>query len=317
MATRPVTVYTSSDDGAPQLGTTGKPSAIIDILKKCLVEGYGTKQPLGWTIAFESVPTLKVAFRNTLQNGGSGGYTQFESSDGSDNNLVPIKLRSAQDMTGLDAFIRPTQSNILGPTSSNSKWWLVGTDRGFIISLQHTKANMDIGYAAEPGAFIGDIVSYLGNDAAPYVQLVNPTKYTDDSAKGYGSELPYLGSSDNQRCLKMYEADGGSLSDGLKLDFTWARGAKNSATPVVQTAISPIPIIMNSHGLKDRNGEYCANSDLMPYLRGVLPGIVQSVSFGYNDETFPVLKDFNGEQHRSLRTTVACQFWINEVTWYE
>ena len=42
----PVTVYRSTDEGAPQLSAAA--GSLKTVLKACLTNGYGTKQPLGW-----------------------------------------------------------------------------------------------------------------------------------------------------------------------------------------------------------------------------------------------------------------------------
>ena len=74
----PVTVYRYTDPGAPQVNN-GTPSEWINVLKKVLVEGYGTKVGLGWTVEFENAAAFKIAFRNKVADGGSGGYVQFSS----------------------------------------------------------------------------------------------------------------------------------------------------------------------------------------------------------------------------------------------
>lgn len=47
---KPVTLYKSTDDQAPQLAAT--PGSLKTILEACLVTGYGSKQPLGWEMPF-------------------------------------------------------------------------------------------------------------------------------------------------------------------------------------------------------------------------------------------------------------------------
>ena len=48
----PVTVYRSTDTAAPQLSIAA--GSIKTVLKACLTQGYGGKQPLGWEMPFES-----------------------------------------------------------------------------------------------------------------------------------------------------------------------------------------------------------------------------------------------------------------------
>ena len=66
-----VTVYRWDDPGAPQI-VDGRPSEFINVFKKCLVEGYGDKQPLGWQVQLEEAIN-KISFINDVTAGGSGG----------------------------------------------------------------------------------------------------------------------------------------------------------------------------------------------------------------------------------------------------
>lgn len=94
----PVTVYRWDDDGAPQI-TNRTPSEMVDVLKKVLVTGYGTKASLGWNIAFEDVGTQKIAFRNNTTLG-SGGYVQFWCPEGTN-------LTNSRFSYGLHKVCRP------------------------------------------------------------------------------------------------------------------------------------------------------------------------------------------------------------------
>ncbi len=55
-------LYRSSDVGAPALGTTTDGS-LITILRACLVDGYGSRTPSGWTMPFSDLPNALAAFR--------------------------------------------------------------------------------------------------------------------------------------------------------------------------------------------------------------------------------------------------------------
>jgi hypothetical protein len=56
------TVYRSDDADAPVLN--GMPGAMVNLLQKCLVDGYGAKAPAGWTMPFISGDGWKAVFRN-------------------------------------------------------------------------------------------------------------------------------------------------------------------------------------------------------------------------------------------------------------
>ena len=58
----PVTVYRSTDAGAPLL--TNSNGSLIAVLKACLVDGYGSKASAGWT-----APFLRTAAHNHISAG--------------------------------------------------------------------------------------------------------------------------------------------------------------------------------------------------------------------------------------------------------
>ncbi len=70
-----VNVYKGNDTGAPTLdGTVG---SLIDVLKACLVDGFGSKAAAGWTLALEDAPNNKAIFRNDAVNG-TGRYFRVQ-----------------------------------------------------------------------------------------------------------------------------------------------------------------------------------------------------------------------------------------------
>ncbi len=58
--TSPVTVYRWDDPGAPQLTQTH--GSAVDVFKKCLIDGYGTKQPAGWVLEEISADNKNMIF---------------------------------------------------------------------------------------------------------------------------------------------------------------------------------------------------------------------------------------------------------------
>lgn len=72
-----VTVYKSNDTGATTLDSLNGGKSLINILKACLVNGYGAKAAAGWTIALEDAPNNKIIFRNSAANG-TGRYFRFQ-----------------------------------------------------------------------------------------------------------------------------------------------------------------------------------------------------------------------------------------------
>lgn len=60
-------VYKSTDSNAPVL--SGTKGSLINLLTKCLVEGYGDKAPAGWTREYANVALTIAAFRNNSTTG--------------------------------------------------------------------------------------------------------------------------------------------------------------------------------------------------------------------------------------------------------
>lgn len=69
--TIPVKYYKSTDAGAPVLDKTA--NCVSNILKACLVTGYGAKEGAGWTMPFED-----VASGNRVLRAGAGVHTGFD-----------------------------------------------------------------------------------------------------------------------------------------------------------------------------------------------------------------------------------------------
>ncbi|MGE3907973.1 MAG: hypothetical protein AB7K36_01385, partial [Chloroflexota bacterium] len=55
-------IYRSTDSGAPVL--TGQAGSLLNLLDKCLVDGYGSKAAAGWSRPYTG--TNKTAYRNSV-----------------------------------------------------------------------------------------------------------------------------------------------------------------------------------------------------------------------------------------------------------
>jgi hypothetical protein len=58
-----VRVFQSTDNGAPVLGTTNDGS-LITILRACLIDGYGSRTPQGWSMPFSDLPNKIACFQS-------------------------------------------------------------------------------------------------------------------------------------------------------------------------------------------------------------------------------------------------------------
>lgn len=92
-------IFKSSDGGAPVLsGTTG---SLINLLRKCLVDGYGTKTPAtGWTLEYINGTLDIAAFRNSPTLG-SGCYLRIDEQTAT--YAYQAKIDGYETMTGISS----------------------------------------------------------------------------------------------------------------------------------------------------------------------------------------------------------------------
>jgi hypothetical protein len=155
----PVTVYRSTDSGAPPL-LTNVAGSFVAILDACLVNGYGAKSAAGWTKAFTG--TNKAAYRMSTTPPSTGFYLRVDDSNVSQSRVLGYESMTDVD-TGTDAF--PTDTQVSGgmyalKTAANPAWVLIADERAFYFFYRHTGYNIWLAF------FFGDIVSRVASD--PY-----------------------------------------------------------------------------------------------------------------------------------------------------
>ncbi len=153
-----VTVYRSTDTGAPALYTDSAGS-LISILDACLVDGYGSQPAAGWTKAFSG--TNKAAYRMSTTAPASGFYLRVDDTSTTESRWVGYESMTDID-TGTDSF--PLESQVSGglyslKVSTNSEWILIADERAFYFF--HDNPLLSLSAA---GTFFGDIVSATAAD---------------------------------------------------------------------------------------------------------------------------------------------------------
>ena len=127
----PVTVYRSTDEGAPQLSAAA--GSLKTVLKACLTNGYGTKQPLGWEMQYEDGHAACWRSKHNRATGAvlslddKGGYgliQVFQTASAATAGDKPLITYGS----GYDKFSYFSQNNKTG-------WILVGHARGFVLIL--------------------------------------------------------------------------------------------------------------------------------------------------------------------------------------
>ncbi|MCU8106065.1 hypothetical protein L5M38_16190 [Shewanella sp. SM101] len=309
----PVTVYRYTDAGAPQL-VNATPSEWINILKKVLVEGYGDKAPLGWTLEFENAGAFKVAFRNSLTDGGCGGYFQFWSSNGANTAGGTCYLNAALGMSALDTFIKPIGLRALPLSSAGKGWEIIGTSRGFYI-IQHRSVEPITMYTATQSQqicyFIGDIQSFIANDMHAFTIVSANTTDGDNGSTSY--VVINLGNQGS--CFsRLYASDGSAPYSFYKYSYmfpTVTNAVTDGAEGIgVQHIMAPAILNLSYNATNN-------SSQVLPTARGVVPGLYESSFCGYRDAVWPIDVDINGATFTLLRGYYTCKLWISTGDWYE
>lgn len=134
---KPVTVFSASDAGAPAL--TDGIGSLKTLLKACLVTGYGSKQGLGWQMAFESTDKNSAAFKSADPTA-SGFYFKIDNST-----TGTAKLSAYQAMTDINTGTKPLVVNQTYDLAV-SNWMLVGHSKAFILLLDVTVSGEKVAY---------------------------------------------------------------------------------------------------------------------------------------------------------------------------
>jgi len=151
--------FAYTDTAAPVISTTA--GTLITLLKQVLVNGYGTKDPLGWELAFEG--TNIAVFK---MGGGTRSYVKI-TDDNADANYARVQIYST--MTDINTGAEPlfggttdlgylfkkftwTTATLTGINA----WYIIGDDRGFWLNLR-TTANLDATYGVQ-----GSHLIYIG-----------------------------------------------------------------------------------------------------------------------------------------------------------
>lgn len=314
---QPVTVYRWDDPGAPQI--TGRtPAEILDVLTKCLVDGYGAKAPLGWTRPFYDGATQAAAFRNNVAAGGSGGYVKFWSVAGTNTAGANMRTQSAKSMTDINTLIQP---GYFGTFAANEtvlqRWALIGTATGFYFFISRNigalGALMASGTYVNFSMFAGDFYSVIPNDAGRFVLIYQSgNSAADATTPSWFYTLDYFQTQSHSMlsCVRIYDADNfdANINYGLFGQFSPnATNASYDGAPTNQHILVPVLIgigaisTWGATSTLDRSGVVLNNSTTRPSLRGVLPGFFQSAFAGYRTSPWPTIVSINSADYWLLR----------------
>ena len=308
----PVTLFRSSDAGAPFPNPT-KPSEWIAIFKACLVDGYGSKPSLGWTLEFEDAANFKAVFKNSLTDGGSGGAIQVQSHDGTDSGWT--RITAAKEITALDTLVEAGGYRGLSANGSyNNGWTLVGCGRSFYVRQETNLAAWNNTgtsyYNTSIALWIGDIQSDVPNDQHIFTIVSNGWNRSamDNSLKtGYRSCGLYNYDSAGQYGYKaaLDAVDGSGTAADYMSPWKVLNTSPNSYT--ASPSSLGVPIDFTAATLTHSN----FSNQLLPASRGSIPGLFVTSFLGFYGRNIPIVETVGGVdfeiQYDYYTTGVAVQ----------
>lgn len=320
----PVTVFRWDDAGAPSI-TGRKPSDIINILKKCLVEGYGEKAPLGWSVAFEDLVTIQIAFQNDISQGGSGSLVRFWAPHG-DTASKMLYFSSASSGTGLDGLINQGYTKNIAAMTYHDSWVVIGTARSFYLLFSNLSTKVASATSYLPTVFVGDIDAAMPHDAGRFIVGMPFLSDSLNTSPPWNLSIDMMSHGGEHFGAKMYDVDGhDSWQDYCALlPFGYGSSTYFSDELFSEAALARIPVLPKHKGdgkditSSDRDGVPHSESLTQPMLRGFIPGMVQSLGAGGGKLTWPQIKTISNVDYWMLRAANR-QFtdrYIRLDTWY-
>ena len=317
----PVTVFRSTDEGVPVIQPT-KPSDWLKIIQACLVDGYGSKQPLGWTLEFGDLDSLKMVFKNNNADGGSGGAVQIEAHSGSDSNRQHVRFTAANGITALDTYFEKAGYRTIATMESEHYcrgWTLVGCGRSFYIRpesgvLQWNSTNSSQ-YKYNQCLWIGDVQSFIPNDqhiftivSSGYIGSPSSNSTTND----YRS--CQFGAPGREVACQLYAAD----SSGSSVDYYSADSKLSSASIASSYSNDPIalgvPADMSPVLMTHSNYSNVAN----PAVRAIVPGLFKTNFLGYWGADTPIIRNLGGIDYEFIYGLYVANFAVQTSgEWYD
>lgn len=200
-------LFTSSDPGAPILDI-GVRGSVVNLLKQCLVNGYGTQAPLGWSILYDDPAHYTAVFRNNPQLGSGCCLRVYDNAVDGYTYQYGLRMYSSMDSpdTGINKMPMDNMSLNYSSYSATAptirRWYLIGDSRGFYLMVHAAEYS----YTAEVHKHIvytwyaGDIISLVPNYPKIFGLFANngPAHYFGSSCAERYTDFSNV---DNQYCM--------------------------------------------------------------------------------------------------------------------
>lgn len=196
------TLYRWDDAGAPKV--YGVSNSVPELLKACLVDGYGSKAGLGWTVEFEDATAGKIVFRNNSTTG-TGTYLRVvhHSGDSYCYGGRTAYLQGYESMADIDngvngccntaATMAYIQASSTTTTVNARPWILVGDDRAFHLVIFYSESNgtsansfvspvwgVDSAVMYSRHCFVGDFDTYATGDTKNFAIIASNSQSSYD-----------------------------------------------------------------------------------------------------------------------------------------
>lgn len=307
------TVYRWDDPGAPQV-VNGNYSELVNIIDKCLVTGYGSKQPLGW------IKGLDEPFTCSYKNRGTGHSVVFSSTTG-DNDNTGVRVQSAHNIIDADNLEKTGWKQAFKVFEDrNTSWVIVGTDKAFYCFFCYAGSYSMPSTNHQSGFFVGDLSNAITGDSANFVAICsfiseNSSLETTTHNSAYGTNIMFLNYAEQAEFdgAKIYDVDGGvefSLYVPHELAFRTEKPIPTKNTIPSNTLTKVYLFHKEYFSGVDRDGNPIVESTISPAVRGSLPGLnstlvghpenmVWPATVNYGDN-YLLLKTVNGDANRLI-----------------
>lgn len=283
----PVSVFKWDDVGAPQFDKNA--GCVANILKTCLVTGYGNNSGAGWTAPFPSDPLGVTVLRPAI----SPHTDFFLRLSGDTGAQIAAKVyANMTDINNGDLKLECATPFNYAKTVTTDKWCLIASPRGFYFFCEQVGSGVN---SNKKGSFfiVGDTKNDLVGRRHVFLQ------HTGGSATGGYSSL--LGVSDAQGAIdksSSYYVSGKLLIDTGEVK-TIDAASFFQGTVEVTTGVSTSPLVLIANkeivilpGIFASSNSALSNFDVTNMTNG--NEVFKAINFGtsaYADSNFYVSSD--------------------------
>lgn len=252
-------IYKSTDSGAPVL--TGQAGSLLNLLDKCLVDGYGSKTAAGWTRSYTG--TNKTSYRNSIAAGGTGMHLRVLDDGSGTGGAREALCRAYLTMSDIDTgtIETPTAAQVStsivwrksNTTDSTARpWLLIADELTFYLCIDTGTVASEYG-AGTYGA--GDFASDVPGDAYRFFVC---GRESQQGADQHGVHAGFFLSSN-------------AFTEPTSQSFWLARGYAGTGSPVRAAFMYPLYTRIGTNGS-------IANPSPGSSLNYWIPGIIVTQS---------------------------------------